>query len=78
MRKLKTRIELRTGAAIWSGGKNRPVVVAIEPPGEVIEFRLAGSKRTYVLSTKQCYLDACRAAVASRKPKAAARRAARC
>ena len=44
-----------TFSAIYSAGRQRPVIVEIEPPGRMIGFRLKATRPTYYLSVDHCY-----------------------
>lgn len=71
-------LQRQSRAAIHSGGRSRPIVVELMPPGEVIGFRLKGTRQTYYLPIATCYRDALRAELArqkaERKAEAAKRR----
>jgi hypothetical protein len=55
---LKKSITRRTRSAIWSQGKNREIVISIEPIGEtgvLIGFRLSGTRQTFHLSAETAF-----------------------
>lgn len=54
-------------AAIHSAGKARAVIIELEPPGNVIGFRLKGTRRTYKLPVDFCFREAVRAELAALK-----------
>ncbi len=66
MTKIKTKVERETFGTIFSQGKEREVIVTLQPPN-VIGFRLKGSQDTYYLTTEGCYMVAIQAEAASAK-----------
>ncbi len=68
---LNRTVRRETCAGTYSGGKFRPIIVTLDPPGNVIGFRLKGTRRTYYLPVGKCFLEASRIAhaheVAERK-----------
>lgn len=50
-------------AAVHSAGRTRAIVVELMPPGEVVGFRLKGTRRTYWLPISWCYREALKAEV---------------
>jgi hypothetical protein len=53
--------------AIHSAGRRRPIVIELHPPGDVIGFRLKGTRTTYCLPVDWCYREALRNELARRK-----------
>lgn len=54
-------------AAIYSAGKTRAIVVELEPPGDLVGFRLKGTRTVYFLPVAECYRLAVRAEMDRRK-----------
>ncbi len=74
MTSVNRRIARETVAAVRERGRQRPVIVTIEPPGLVIGFRLKATRRTYTLPVETCYHLAVQAHVdAARRAKKAGR-----
>jgi hypothetical protein len=55
MTTVNRRIARECSAAVRECGKQRCVIVEIEPPGRVIGFRLKGTRRTFLLPIEACY-----------------------
>ncbi len=66
MTKLKQIVRRETFGTIYSQGKDREVIVSLEPPN-VIGFRLKGTQQTYYLTSDGCYMAAVKAALATEK-----------
>ncbi len=47
---------------VFDRGRNRPVIVSIEPPN-LLGFRLKGTRRIYYLTTEACFSMALKAAL---------------
>jgi len=61
MTKVKKPIYRETvGGGIFSLGKNRAVIVSIEPPN-VLGFRLKGQRKTVYLTAEGCFMQAMKA-----------------
>lgn len=58
-----------------SGGRHRPIIIELLPPGELIGFRLKGMRTTYYLPVKTCYLEALKARMATLRAERKAARA---
>ena len=56
-----------SAAAMHSAGRARAIVIELTPPGELIGFRLKGTRRTYNLPVAWCYREALRNEVARQK-----------
>lgn len=72
MTKLSKPLQRETSARQFERGKNREVIVSLEPPSR-LGFRLKGTKRTFYLEAGACYDLATKAhlfAVAKEKKKA--------
>lgn len=54
MTKLNKPISRETYDTLFEAGKNRPVIVSVEPPN-LIGFRLKGTRRTYYLTAEKLY-----------------------
>jgi len=54
-------------SAIHSGGKSRGIVIELQPPGNIIGFRLKGTRKTYYLPVDHCFREAMRAELARQK-----------
>ncbi len=63
MTKLKQIVQRETFGTVFSQGKDREVIVSLEPPN-VIGFRLKGTRQTYYLTSDGCYMAAVKAAIA--------------
>lgn len=54
-------------ARVHSGGRSRQIVIELAPPGDVIGFRLKGTRTTYHLPVDWCYREALKAELARRR-----------
>jgi hypothetical protein len=54
-------------STIFSNGRRRPVVVILEPPGDVLGLRLKGERTTYYLPLDWCYRQAVVATIRAAK-----------
>lgn len=52
---------------LHSAGKARAVIVELAPPGELIGFRLKGTRRTYYLPIDWAFREAMRCEIARQK-----------
>lgn len=52
MTKVNRALRRETAAMVRSGGRERPVIVVLRPPGVMIEFKLKGERRSYELPTQ--------------------------
>lgn len=67
MTKVKKPIYRETvSGGIFSLGKNRPVIVSIEPPN-VLGFRLKGQRKTVYLTAEGCFMQAMSAQLSHEK-----------
>ncbi len=66
MTKVKKPVSRESGGTVYERGKNRPVIVILEPP-DVIGFRLKGMSKVYRLTTEGCYMAALKADIALKK-----------
>lgn len=67
-------VRRETLARQYSKGKNRPVLIILEPPGTLIRLRLKGERKSVAIRVADVYTMACRAEALAKK---AARKAAR-
>lgn len=67
-------IRRETSAWVYSGGRRRAVIVEILPPGDVLRFRLKGTRRVYTLLTAWAFQEAGRQYVANLRAERAAER----
>lgn len=68
MTRLSRAVRRETSAAVWDRGRNRQVIVSIEPGSEpLLGFRLKGTRRTYYLRPTDCFRRAVMLAVQERK-----------
>jgi len=61
--KLRKSVQRISCATIRERGKNRDVVVILQPPN-ILGFRLKGFHHTYYLTIEACYIMAVRAEIA--------------
>ena len=61
------RVRRRTAASAVSRGRRLNIVIEIEPPGNLIYFRLAGCRKRYALAVQDLLPLAMRAEVQARK-----------
>lgn len=61
------KVQRISPAAVYSQGRLRSVIICVEPPGDLVGFRLKGTRRTWTLPVSWCYLEACRATLAREK-----------
>lgn len=55
--KVSKPVYRETRGSVYDGGKERPIIVSIEPGG-VIGFRLKGKRQTYRLTVEFCFMSA--------------------
>ncbi len=60
-----------------SGGRHRPVIIELAPPGDLVGFRLKGMRTTYWLPVSWCYLEALKVRMAAIRAERKAARAAK-
>ena len=66
MTRVKKKWSRETDSAVFEKGKNRQVIVTLEPGG-VIGFRLKGTRKTYSLTTGRCHMMALKASILQEK-----------
>lgn len=66
MTKVRKTVYRETVGGILERGKNRPVIVSIEPPN-IIGLRLKGMRKTFYLTAEGCFMQAVKAHVAAEK-----------
>jgi len=66
MTKVTKPVYRETAGGIFSAGKERPVVVSLEPPN-IIGFRLKGMRKTFYLTAEGCFMAALKAQMALEK-----------
>jgi hypothetical protein len=72
---VKRKVQRLSVSTVFSNGKRRPVVIELNPPGDVITFRLHGERRAYGLSVDWMYKTAAaRQAALDRAERRAARK----
>jgi hypothetical protein len=57
------KLKRESRSTIFSNGRRRPVVLILEPPGDVLGLRLKGERTTYYLPLDWCYRQAVMAAL---------------
>ena len=66
MTDLKKPVSRVSQGKVFEAGKLRPIVVTLEPPC-LLKFRPKGCKKSYSLTTADCYSLAVKADVAAKK-----------
>ena len=69
MKTLKKKVERESNGRVFERGKWRSVVITLEPPC-LLKFRAKGCRRSYSLTSSDCYVMAVKADVADKKKKA--------
>lgn len=60
-------LKRESAALVHSQGRRRKVVVELMPPGQLVGFRLHGTRRTYWLPIEWCWREAVRSELARQK-----------
>ena len=64
MQVLRKTTHRETNGTIYDGGKQRHIVVSVDPQTGLVSFRLKGTRRTYGLPASYLYMHALRKHVA--------------
>lgn len=67
MTSVTRRVQRISPAAVYSQGRLRSVIICVEPPGDLVGFRLKGTRRTWTLPVDWCFREAVRATLAREK-----------
>ena len=73
MTRVKKKWSRETDSSVFEKGKNRRVIVILEPGG-VIGFRLKGTRKTYNLTAAKCHMMALKASIFLEKKEKAGRK----
>jgi hypothetical protein len=57
---INRKLARESSSGIYSGGQHRAVIIELTPPGDVIGFRLKGTRRSYCLPVAHCFREAMR------------------
>jgi len=66
MTSLKKPVRRESHRSIREAGKERPIIISIEPPG-IVKLRAKGCRKSYSLPAEVCYVLAVKAHVAAEK-----------